>query len=499
MSAHKCCLPAVVLVAVLALSVSSPAYSHTGGAGTGPGGVGRTDGAGRLKLWLKGDAGVYTDTGCSAAATNGDPAACWGDQSGSGNSFVQSTAGSRPAYVTGALNGRPVLRFDGAADYLEKSYTASLNNITSTLYLVTRITGGADTHRSPYTSRCGTTNPTRGGYMFVAANTNYWHYWVWWLSMNQWSAAGGGAVDAAWHILYGAYTNVPSVYQVVYVDGQYSNSQTPDTRVNTGCPARIGAGATEGAAAYFYPGDVAEVIYYGAYLNSAERRLVDNYLGAKYGIAILDDYYTGNDPAYVLNVAGIGKESDGYSDEGHSAGMIVGNGGFLQNNGDYILFGHSAATNGNTTSDLPTTGDWAAGNGRRWSRVWFVRDTDYGSNGGVVSIDFDFAEGGMTGSPVGAASNYRLLRRTGTSGQFDEYAQATSISGDHVFFTGVTLGNGYYTLGTVNGNNSPTVIGMQSAGVQAQGPDWAPYLFGALLLGLAGSLALAGRRASSRR
>ena len=39
-----------------------------------PGGVGAD-----LELWLKADEGVYTDTGCSSAASDGDSVQCWSD------------------------------------------------------------------------------------------------------------------------------------------------------------------------------------------------------------------------------------------------------------------------------------------------------------------------------------------------------------------------------------------------------------------------------------
>ena len=65
-------------------------------------------------------------------------------------------------------------------------------------------------------------------------------------------------------------------------------------------------------------------------------------------------------------------------------------------------------------------------------------------------------------------SNYRLLERSGTSGAFSDITTASgasvSMSGDQVIFSGVDsteLGS-YYTLGTVDKNNSPTAVTLRS-------------------------------------
>lgn len=138
------------------------------------------------------------------------------------------------------------------------------------------------------------------------------------------------------------------------------------------------------------------------------------------------------------------------------SGLIIANSSFLQDTGDDMVFGHNNLT-GNTISDLPASG-WS--NGQRWTRVWYLDKSDVNSNGGNVDITFDFGEGGMSGTPGGVASNYRLLERSGDSGPFADITSATSISGDQVIFSGVNsneLGS-YYTLGTVNKDDSPTAV-----------------------------------------
>ena len=59
-----------------------------------------------LRLWLRADTGVTQDT-------SGD-VSLWADQSGSGNDAQQGTASQQPVAVAGAVNGYPVLHFNGS-------------------------------------------------------------------------------------------------------------------------------------------------------------------------------------------------------------------------------------------------------------------------------------------------------------------------------------------------------------------------------------------------
>jgi hypothetical protein len=67
-------------------------------------------------LWLKADAGVYSDAGPSPTvpAINGQPVGQWNDQSGHGYNATTNVAGGyAPIYVTNAANGLPAVKFEG--------------------------------------------------------------------------------------------------------------------------------------------------------------------------------------------------------------------------------------------------------------------------------------------------------------------------------------------------------------------------------------------------
>ncbi len=83
-----------------------------------------------LQLWLKADAGVTAGAGGKVTA--------WQDQSGKGNNASQSVADMSPLLVNDAINGKPVLRFDGVDDFLEvaDSDSVSITGDITTFFLV---------------------------------------------------------------------------------------------------------------------------------------------------------------------------------------------------------------------------------------------------------------------------------------------------------------------------------------------------------------------------
>ena len=123
--------------------------------------------------------------------------------------------------------------------------------------------------------------------------------------------------------------------------------------------------------------------------------------------------------------------------------------------GDYILAGHASPGNMQITYDV---GGMTGINNARWQRIWFLDITNTGtalSN----TIEFDMSDGGVGAVPIATASNYVLLYRAGQTGNWTELTTATSIVGDRVVFSGVTLNNdGYYTIGTRNHLVSPLPV-----------------------------------------
>lgn len=77
-----------------------------------------------LQLWLRADAGVFTDDAATTPATaDGNVVAVWKDQSGNGYDISQTTNEKRPLLRLAAngINGRAAVLFDGSNDIMVRT------------------------------------------------------------------------------------------------------------------------------------------------------------------------------------------------------------------------------------------------------------------------------------------------------------------------------------------------------------------------------------------
>ncbi|MEG4104357.1 DUF4347 domain-containing protein [Microcoleus sp. Pol17_C1] len=419
----------------------SPAVTaaYSGVLGDGPGGVGDTTGTSNLKLWLKANA--------ITTAANGAPIGIWADNSGNSINATQNNAANQPTYITNVLNGQPVVRFDGSNDQL--AFNRIIQNDFS-IIAVFRTTQSAGSGTPWYLGAGLVDAEVPGvtddlGLSLIAGQL----------------ATGIGNPDRTLNSSSGfndGNGHIANFQRVVtsgafsqFVDGTSTGNTIGGTNSLT-APSRIVLGSLQTNINYFQ-GDIAEVGIYSKSLNGAERTLIDNYLAAKYNIAISNDKYIGDTAAngnYDSNVAGIGQEVSGSNTSGNTkGGLIIDNGTFLKDNGDYLIAGQIETANAtNVTTDLPSA---TASN--RLSRVWYLDKTDINNNGGTANLTFDFSDSGLSGTPTG---KYHLLYRSATTGNFAYVNNATStisttftITGDQVTFNNVNLGllnDGYYTL-----------------------------------------------------
>jgi hypothetical protein len=99
-------------------------------------------------LWLKADAGVFTDAGTTPATADGDAIGQWNDQSGNSNHFSQ-TLTKRPLLKLGVngINSKPTILFDGSDDLLVRA--ANISTATAgTMIAVVRMTATSNTDNS---------------------------------------------------------------------------------------------------------------------------------------------------------------------------------------------------------------------------------------------------------------------------------------------------------------------------------------------------------------
>ncbi len=221
-----------------------------------------------LRLWLRADKGVTEEAGAVSA---------WNDQSGNFNNSIQATATKRPVLVPNALNGKPVLRFDGIDDSLvaASSPTLAIVGDISTFFVVrfddftTFRAVWAKTQGNQPASTDFYTQPNSGIPRVFRGN-----------------GSGGGFADADSAPVAGEYAIVGFDQSGTtlhhYLNGALNGQgEITATLGDTGAPLLIG---TRGDQFTRMKGDIAEIILYDTALSDTDRAALHTYLSARYGI-----------------------------------------------------------------------------------------------------------------------------------------------------------------------------------------------------------------------
>jgi hypothetical protein len=217
-------------------------------------------------LWLRADAGIATDGG--GWITN------WSDLSGSGNDGYQLDGSRVPLLIPNAVNGLPVVRFDGANDSI--TFTTRLENAVRTVFWVVAESPDAgfgergllgDSYHRQF--RGGEGDPgaiwSGGAESFVKDGQT----WVNGLPVN----AVGGAPGESDPVDVARRPREMSVISWV-TSGQGGHGLyfgRSKTQVGWGTSADV-----------FWHGDLAELIIYDRALSAWERQAVEDYLLARY-------------------------------------------------------------------------------------------------------------------------------------------------------------------------------------------------------------------------
>jgi hypothetical protein len=231
-----------------------------------------TDIAG-LKLWL--DASQIT------GLNDGDAVATWSDLSGLANDVTQATASRKPTYKTAILNGRAVVRFDGADDFMETAVNFGTNNslagdIVASVFVVYRKLNVNAGHAYGW----GTATVALKSVGVYDDN-----------SIQQYSFAGGNGLNfnscasSTWfvrefHKSAGAI-NTTGETLLNGTSDLRSGSSANTPSVDGSHAFRVGRWVDY---AYYLNGDVAEVLVYQGSAASAARASIRSYLNAKWTV-----------------------------------------------------------------------------------------------------------------------------------------------------------------------------------------------------------------------
>ncbi len=408
----------------------------------GPGGIETPDGTNDLVLWL------------DPTAMNGvddDQIASFNDFSGYEHHADQLDVNNIPVLKTNVVNGMDVARFNGFG-HAEGNFTSALGS-PSTIIAVGYFNNDQGAGDNDYLFSTGDPTTANQNTSIGRRRDGINQYYSW----DGGTAHLGPYINTAeWNAFYQENTTTGNFHNL-YMNGASQAVPAYGSAFSaTSTVFRVAEWQNENNSAL--DGDIGEIIVFDRLLNSAERNIINSYLGAKFDLTITDDKYTGDDAANDDNdlyVAGIGTEADGSNTCASSSGLSLD----IDANfdvGDYVLFGHNVETNSVNTADIALVSGTIDG---RWDRAWWWDITDGGS---ALSVDvtFDYSENDINSFPNGSPADYKLLYRATNSGNWTVVASADNISGDQVIFSNYTPtnGDGYYTLASVDLFTNPLPV-----------------------------------------
>ena len=252
------------------------------------GGIPTTD----MCLWLKAD---------SLELNDDDAVSQWSDVSGNNRHFTQSTSANQPVYKTGVFNGKPAIRFDGGNDVLSRAFDANINTEQMTLFVVGDMNADNNTWNSVITARNA---PNTGYALYTNMSTNKFRFTYYDNSGSTRFIQSAGTESKLTTTPYEPFILAARVYDTnsdgqsdhvqLFADGtSVASASSISFTPNADQTTVVGAGGTNGNA-FFWNGDIAEVIKYSRGLSDAEIKQVEGYLAEKYGITAASAWKSSN-------------------------------------------------------------------------------------------------------------------------------------------------------------------------------------------------------------
>ncbi len=225
-----------------------------------------------LQLWLRADAGVTANANGAVTA--------WADQSGQGNHAAQANANQAPRLVESALNGKPVVRFEGGTRYLDVPNSPGVSFIgdLSTFFVIKLADRSG--YRAVWSKVLGNKPRPTDYYLLPDSNVPRLYRG----NAGQWlSADGAVAVPSGEFAVIGF--DVAGTAVAHYFNDQVNGRGTialASPAEDSGLPLRIGS---RDDLVTQLKGDLAELLLYDIALSDVDRRQVLEYLRAKYALA----------------------------------------------------------------------------------------------------------------------------------------------------------------------------------------------------------------------
>lgn len=214
------------------------------------------------KLWLKSDAGCYSDAGITPC-TNGQGVYQWNDQSGNSFHFAQSSSPNRPLWSSTG----PAVDFDGAAHYI-RSASISIPSGNKTVFFAFYQDDQYVNNcmLSAYTDlKCCLRSPAGTGHIAYYDESYSWK--------DSSTNSPAGLHTICWNL------NSTGTAGNTYLDGSSIDSKAYVASV-IGNDSFIGASRVP---SLYYNGKIYEVLIYNSALGSADMANVQTYLKGRWG------------------------------------------------------------------------------------------------------------------------------------------------------------------------------------------------------------------------
>ena len=228
-----------------------------------------------ISLWLQADKGTVV---------NENNLLSWHDQSTNHHdAFVRTT--EYPQLVPNALNGLPVIRFNGSNTGLETAPFVSFPEKRGAIFIVVKINGRSNTSGVGVGNLVSTFHGKGTIWQFCASPSKYSYY--------DGTGSEGFPVSASLPTDWNMVTIMRRADTVmdIYGGGRFersfsiNNNQPAINPLKIGFNGRLGGTATDSIPEVLN-GDIAEIIMYDRALNESELTAVHNYLSKKYALAL---------------------------------------------------------------------------------------------------------------------------------------------------------------------------------------------------------------------
>jgi len=253
-----------------------------------------------LKYWLTADLGVVTNASGNVSQ--------WEDQTGLGNHAFQSVSTNQPLFQASAINGKPVISFNGTSSYLFGNSPEWASNDFS--YFIVWKKNGDSTDSHPIFSRV--ISLTEGGYGWILYSYNN--------DSAVFNALGDSDASVESETTFGNNDN----YRILSVLRQDKVAEGTKMYVNDVLDAvsssDVVTNVVDSTGYQFFIGgfyvdraniSIAEIVAYDQFLSTSNRQAVDRYLAQKYAIFIDSDGDGMDDNWEIAHFGNLDQTADG--------------------------------------------------------------------------------------------------------------------------------------------------------------------------------------------